>query len=102
MRVLHIESGAFSKSSRSLFELAGVLMDPVIKYLPKVKILKEQQETNDGITTVDWDEVTFQLLLLFSYRLNSIRMSAKLLYRVPEVLLLTCTTTSYRPNQLPS
>ena len=44
-------------------KLTGVSMDdPVTKYLPKLRSLKSQQETNNDITTVEWDKVTLKAL----------------------------------------
>ena len=36
--------------------------DPVTKYLPQLRKLKEQQDVNNQITTVNWDKVTLQAL----------------------------------------
>ena len=41
----------------------GVSMeDPVTKYLPQLRKLKEQQAVVNDITTVDWDKITLQAL----------------------------------------
>ncbi|CAM1507945.1 Fc.00g047930.m01.CDS01 [Cosmosporella sp. VM-42] len=57
--------GSVSKAYTVLaaLKLAGVSMeDPVTKYLPRLRKLKQQQQVVDGMTTVDWDKVTLQSL----------------------------------------